>query len=685
MGRRPSGVKVRCDWGLVALTVCCAMLWATGFAPTVSAEDAMSRAQARREAYEKAQADKRAQQAQANRERQAKLLAKARDTIDDLHKKIWTGEHRKALGPVMQLRSALGQPRVGDIEGMVAEICRLDKQYTRAWKYVQAWSTKRGQYDWNDFAAHLQAGELLRVRGQLDDALVLLDWLTARESKRANDSGNASVDVVFAAEATGRVLFALKRYKDALAAYQFAGQYARSQLKDYTRDPPLKQLLARINANTKKTQRVIDIERYGEAFVLFRDAERLRLQKDDHGKALPIYRKIIQRWPDSPFADAAGLYEALCLVQMRRYGQAEAKLRAFCEAKPQGMWRGEALLELGRIALERRVDPDRAEERFAELDKWIAAVRKDDKPWNYAQLIPGIKAAAGQLVRPPQQEKMRDRWGNVKFTKMQPGELVNRKTAPWYLDNLEEQCAKFRGFLAFARPGEGNNEAAIAHYKRIPKLDPTITGLGTLATNPNDYHRLMFGPQHGYLVAYPQELKLYKGRQRFAVLLGDFYYITQQFGKATEICDRLLAGEFGRLTGKQQDYVHYLLGSVLYRGKWQAGGNSAKLAIKQWEKVLERQDGTWTEYRSAYVIGNIALMTSNKSLHQRGEAMLASLARSGERNEYTHKAKFALAASWLQSGRTEEALAVLGTLQPQDGPYHQLAQYMIDEIKKDGT
>ncbi|MFA7235254.1 MAG: hypothetical protein WC058_00195, partial [Phycisphaeraceae bacterium] len=284
---------------------------------------------------------------------------------------------------------------------------------------------------------------------------------------------------------------------------------------------------------------------------------------------------------------------------------------------------------------------------------------------------------ATEQIKPPDEERHRDFWGNIKKNPIEPGELVNRKTCPWYMDDLEEQCAKFRGFLAFA---SGDGKGATEQWNRIPKLDATNTDAGDLRTNPNDYHRLMFGVEHGYLVAYPQDLALYEGRQKFAVLLGDFYYITQQFDKAVEICGRLLKADkgMGRLNSAQQDYVHYLCGASLYRGKWKAGNDSVSLAIREWDKILEHRDKTWSESRVAYEIGHLSRYSTNPQLRQHGEDLLLSLARSKDRNEFAYKAKFALALSWRRTGRTQESLAILKTLGPGDGDYYALAKYLIE-------
>jgi len=89
----------------------------------------------------------------------------------------------------------------------------------------------------------------------------------------------------------------------------------------------------------------------------------------------------------------------------------------------------------------------------------------------------------------------------------------------------------YLGFLCFV---EGDKEGALASYKRILECDPETRRLDT-SGEWNDYSRLKWGAEHGYLYAFPQELKALPGeRQRLATLLVDFHYITQHWDEARE-------------------------------------------------------------------------------------------------------------------------------------------------------
>jgi tetratricopeptide (TPR) repeat protein len=172
-------------------------------------------------------------------------------------------------------------------------------------------------------------------------------------------------------------------------------------------------------------------------------------------------------------------------------------------------------------------------------------------------------------------------------------------------------------------------------------------------------------------------LRLYNERQRLAIILGDFHYATQDFQRAVAIYTDLLKGKYGFLRSEQRDYPLYALGLATYRGNWKPGGNALQEAVGIWEKVLERSDGTWTEYRAAYTIANVSRQSADESLRARGRKLLMGLARTQATNEFTQKARLALAMDLAKEGQQEAALTLLSGFKEGDGKYFALAQHLI--------
>ncbi len=589
--------------------------------------------------------------------RRFSVHSRALASCEELLKK---GRHQRALASILRIEKTL-DPGLRLRADLLAGRCRLargeaDNTLERMKRYVK----DRSRYNPEHRECYDLAARAHVAKGEHYPALVLYDWVARHEK---------GLPKVLAAEGCGKALEAMKRYDKAYQAYSFALKYLRTGVQDYDRDPKLS---GRLRAALRRTARLRDIDRYGEDFMLYRDAETLRRGKRKYRDALKKYREIIERFPESVYAEASGLYEGLCLVKLANVDEAEGRLAAFWKKERNGLYRGEALLEFGRIALEHRVRGRLAKGYFDTLDGWLDEVAKQDT-FVEGFSIESIKEAARKLTKPPAAEKKVDFWGNVKKEKIRPGQLVNRRTCAWYLDELREQCAAFRGFLFFVA---GKKEEALECYKRILDFDPQTRRMESRGIW-NDYRRLKWGAEHGYLYAYPQELRLYAARQRLAVLLGDFYYVTQEFERAAGVARRLLKGEFGTLSSPQRDYPQFLLGSALY---WSKGKQEAFLA---YEKVFARRQGTYTEDRAMWAAGNISAFTNDAKMIERGWEYLKALGLSGRRNDYAWRARVEYAWRMLGTAREAEGVRILSTMPQSAGVYKKLAEFYLKELEEE--
>ena len=356
----------------------------------------------------------------------------------------------------------------------------------------------------------------------------------------------------------------------------------------------------------------------------------------------------------------------MCLIEMGKVNEAQIELVALRTANPYGPYSGEALLELGRIALEHYVQPKAARGCFMLLDTWIQEVKS--KPvLNITKLA--VPDAARAVTTPPQEEKHVDFWGNVKKSEIKPGMLVNSKTCPWYLDDLKEQMAMYLGFLAFV---EGKKDQALAHYKKILECDPATRRMETEG-DANDYTRLRFGAEHGYLVAFPEELAVYKDpRQKLAVLLTDFHYVCQRFDQAARIAQRMLKGEFGMLTGPAREYPQLAYANCAY---WSKGRVDA---WPEFLKVMAMGGGrfqTFTQCRAAFYAGNMARQARDLKVREAGHELLGRLATCGLQNKYVCEARIRYAQNLIEMGHRSEGLRILKTFFTWSKEYKQEADY----------
>jgi len=194
-----------------------------------------------------------------------------------------------------------------------------------------------------------------------------------------------------------------------------------------------------------------------------------------------------------------------------------------------------------------------------------------------------------------------------------------------------------------------------------------------------NYTRLKWGAEHGYLNAYPEELKHYKNRLRLAVLLADFYYCTQRFDQAEEIARRMLAGEFGKLDVKQDDYPQFLLACCRH---WKHDRKAAYLACK---KMLDSKGWTLTQDRAMFMAANLSWYIPEVEIMREGMELLRKMAEAKRDNPYTRRARLLLGLRLMKLGELKEGAKWLARVAGKESGYVFVAQQYLGalaELKK---
>jgi tetratricopeptide (TPR) repeat protein len=586
--------------------------------------------------------------------RRKELEAAVPRVVEAAAKLIDAGKRRDAWTLLLNLRNQLGEPRDVRVETLLAKIALAENRPDEAFKLVAPWANNRDTYDPHLADCYLVAADAQLALGKNNVALVIFDWTASKAQGEP---------LVLAAEGCGKALMALKDFRRAVECFDFAVKAVKSIADDYgTYD----KLTARLRQELARARRLADTDLYGEDFVLYRDAETLRRIQKKYPEARQTYQAILKRFPDGPYADASTLYAAMCLIEMEKPQEAGRELVALWHANRYGPYAGEAMLELGRIALEYDLQPKAAKGCFLFLDAWFQEFR--NQPPLEIEKRSAVPEAARKVTTPPAKEKYVDFWGNVKKSEIKPGMLINPDTCPWYLDDLKEQMAMYLGFLCFV---EGDKEGALAWYKKILECDPATRRLDT-AGEWNDYSRLKWGAEHGYLYAHPEELALFKDpRQRLGVLLVDLHYCTERNDEGIALCRRLLKGGAGPMRAPQRDYVWFAMGSSLQRS-----GRYAE-ALDAFEQVLQVRDGTHSERRAALGAGQLAVRNRDPKVRQRGLAHLEALAGSPGAGPYRYMAMIAIGRHLVETGLREDGLARLRQVPEEAGGHRQVAEFLI--------
>ena len=588
--------------------------------------------------------------------RRKELEAAVPRVVEAAAKLIDAGKHREAATPLVTLRNALGEARDVRVETLLAKIALAENRPDEAFKLVAPWANNRDTYDPHLADCYLVAADAQLALGKNNVALVIFDWTASKAQGEP---------LVLAAEGCGKALMAMKDFRRAVECFDFAVKAVKS-IADYygTYD----KLTARLKQELARARRLADADLYGEDFVLYRDAETLRRVQKKYKDARQTYQSILKRFPDGPYADASTLYAATCLIEMDKPQEAGRELVALWHANHYGLYTGEAMLELGRIALEYDLQPKAARGCFLFLDTWFQEFR--NKPPLEIEKRSAVPEAAKKVTAPPAKEKYVDFWGNVKKSEVKPGMLINPDTCPWYLDDLKEQMAMYMGFLYFV---EGDKEGALAWYAKILECDPATRRLET-SGEASDYDRLLGGLSQGYFMADPDDLALYKSpKQRLAVLLSDFFYVTQRWHEAEKVAHRLVKGEMGALTKQGWEHAQYTYATCLFQSR------DGTMAYKEFVKVLEgagwRLD-TPARCRAALCAASASRNNPDPAIRRQSRDLYVRLVGAENQNEFTYKARIELGLDLIEEGKKAEGLHLLKTF-PASAPFKDLAAYYV--------
>jgi TolA-binding protein len=120
-----------------------------------------------------------------------------------------------------------------------------------------------------------------------------------------------------------------------------------------------------IAASRRHAERQLETQTYGAGFIDYRAARTAHLNKK-YADAISLYNALIQQHAGSVYAEAAQLYRAQCLAASGNPQEAMRAMEAFVRAAPLGLYRGEAMYEMGLLMLNQG-DVQKAEQHFRKV------------------------------------------------------------------------------------------------------------------------------------------------------------------------------------------------------------------------------------------------------------------------------------------------------------------------------
>ena len=529
---------------------------------------------------------------------------------------------------------------------------------------------------------------------------------------------------ILAAEGGGDMLVKLQRYKQALEFYDFALKTAdlfrKSALYEYDPNKILDFIVDRIRRKRVKACRLLEMEKYGPGFVMYREARTLELEKKDFIRAVVAYFKIEKECPDTVYCEAAAFYKTKCLYDLsrleeaqkvratilaeeqaletlqaylREYGKtisrrvksereeqirekaeeiadlervpfgpkaveiAHEQIEEFIEKNEHGFYRGEAYLLKGHILLEEFLDVPKATECFEHVILWIEEAQRHDEELDRFT----VKPEAVSVTRPPPSEYTRNDFGFLEKDQLQPNQLFNRKSCPWYLTWLKKEAVFGAGFHFVV---EKKSLEGAKFFLQLVDLDEEVH-LHEENSVPSIVSRLTASSESGIVRSSREEMRGLEGKKRLACLLGDYYYSCLLHDRSKRIFRNVLDGKYGKpnlcemayavgglgdcefFTGNYAEAAKHFAGfrNEFKRTPWAARGlfswGQSLYAIfnsqeskdqklrKEWEIAYKMAaevggDGYW----GAYARLNLAVPKAlSKNHREEGRAMLAQVVK----------------------------------------------------------
>ncbi len=412
-------------------------------------------------------------------------------------------------------------------------------------------------------------------------------------------------------------------------------------------------------------QRLYDEERFGPDWVAYRDAQRHH-HGERYLDAYFAYMELMREYPDTVYSEAANCYliEILCKLADKANVQdqgkifkerqkqlvdtkqrlamglrfhapqqlldsykkdverlekslemwkriplgiaaieaAESETKKFVERDKFGLYRGEAMLNVGLCWLETFLEPERAQPWLEQANAWFDEVKKLDMALTKLE----VPDKSRGVSTPPRTERFTDEWTNVKMSRPKAGDLFNRRECSWYVSAKHKDAVLWLGFLRFI---DKNYDGAKKYWEIIAEIDKEFYGQQAAKGwgEATVFGRLKWNleNQPGCLYATPKEMGAFKDkRRRLAVTVADLHYEAEQRDEALRMFRRLENNEFGPLSQDERAYVTLGVFACLC---WMPGQDE----IAYIEQKLKLFEGTPSEKRVMYSYANRLFSTSD--------------------------------------------------------------------------
>lgn len=454
---------------------------------------------------------------------------------------IWTyrkflsaGEYEKAESSIQKIKRS-GKVPTDDQWRLMLDLAKASRFQGKLSSAASALDQIKGS-DALRPLVRIEAAWQSVLAGKGDDVLMMLEALSA----------DSDVEVrCHAGYLLGKILFAKERIQPTLDACDKAIRDFRKV--DFYHNPYdwelfiLRRELQKLRAEARDFN---ILHKYGEDYANYRRG-RFAQSRGDFVDAIRYYRLI----KGPILSDAAQCYIGACLRDSGMEKQAAEHWEAFIQSDQTGLYRGEAMYQLGEMLLLHTTTRN----QLVIAEQWLK--RAVDWDQTITSSLPPVTADSIKEVLKAfpvaSESATRDRYGNFHRQRVGPETIVNRLTATWYLKDLHLKASSLYAFALFELK-DPQTEIAMQKVIRLSQLNPGLLYLGDTP------QRLVKDAKNGAFV-FPKAV--WNGLTPTNVVslhLACYQLRTGQFGDAKNIFIEVL----GQLKGKSEDGLDWSMAQL---------------------------------------------------------------------------------------------------------------------------
>ena len=395
-------------------------------------------------------------------------------------------------------------------------------------------------------------------------------------------------------------------------------------------------------------------------------------------EAQRVADEIIETDPASQFAAAAGYLKGEILASRLKESSPKKEIKEvkdylnrFVKQQPDGLYRGEALMLLGKISLEIEWNAKEAEKYYSQALAWFRKAReKRDALSLYAAMNDDLKK---QSV-PTQKPTTLNQWKRIVYHDEDPLKLYNTANAPvWYVDDKEKNCIYVLGFLAFA---DGKYDNAKQYWEKILSLSPDIAAVDQRL--PNVQSRLLQACRMNAMAFWPEEKAFLKqSGLRLKFLNSEYLILIEQFDEAIKGFEKL--AKTSDIRQKALAYIGMLIAVDL------TGRNGSKEKAEEFCNWILQQKRLSKEpiYARALLFGG-QLKTSRNGMEKKAIPFFKRYIQQFPKGRDIRVVKYDLAICYLKTGETAKAEALYKDLSAKPDIYTKTLLKRINKYKNMG-